>query len=135
MERNDSDNIYLGCPVQHTRQFIAGKWQMGILWSLRDQTLCFSAIKNQLPDISDKILTQELNFFLEKKIITRSASEFSSPKTEYTLAAIGETLIPVIASIVEWGYRNLQDERFNTAMNKTPLRTIQAIRNNITGTE
>jgi DNA-binding HxlR family transcriptional regulator len=128
---NNTDELYIGCPVQHARQFIAGKWQMGILWNLIDQTLCFSAVKTKLPGISDKILMQELDFFVEKKIIHRNVFEFPSSKTEYTLSAMGNSLVPVIRSIVQWGYLNLQDEQVTKEMNSTPLPAIEAIENSM----
>lgn len=123
------DRLYFGCPIQHARQFIAGKWQMGILWNLRNQTFCFSALKSQLPGISDKILMEELAFLVQKKMIHRNVFEFPSPKTEYTLSAMGQSLIPVITSIVEWGYSHLQDEQLTKEMSTTPLPAIQAIEN------
>lgn len=125
------NRLYIGCPVQHIRQFIAGKWQMGILWNLRNESLCFSAIRSQLPGISDKILMQELDFFVDKKIIQRKSLEFPSPKTEYALSAVGQSLIPIINAMVEWGYSHLQDEQVSKEMNMTPIPAIQAIENGI----
>jgi len=128
---SNTDKLYTGCPVQHARQFIAGKWQMGILWNLRDQTLCFSALKNLLPGLSDKVLMQELDFFVEKQIIHRNVVELPFSKTEYTLSATGHSLVPVIRCIVEWGYLNLQDEQVTKEMNMTPLPAIEAIENSM----
>lgn len=124
---SNSDGLYSGCPVQHARQFIAGKWQMGILWNLRNQPMSFSEIKRNLPGLSDKILMQELDFFVEKKIIDRSAVELHTAKTEYALSSMGRSLIPVINSIVEWGYLYLQEEQFSKEMSLTPLAAIEAI--------
>ena len=124
---SDTDRLYIGCPVQHVRQFIAGKWQIGILWNLRNQSMGFSEIKSKLPGLSDKILMQELDFFVRKKIIHRNAFEFPSAKTEYALSSIGKSLIPVINSIVEWGYLSLQDEQVSKEMSLTPVSAIEAI--------
>ena len=126
-----TNKLYIGCPVQYSRQFLAGKWQMGILWNLRNQPLRFGEIKSQLPDISDKILMQELIFFVQKKIIMSNSYVFPSPKIEYALSNVGKSLIPIITSIVEWGYLNLQDERVDKEMNMTPLSAIQAIENDM----
>ncbi|MDB5198470.1 MAG: helix-turn-helix transcriptional regulator [Chitinophagaceae bacterium] len=128
---SDTDRLYIGCPVQHARQFIAGKWQIGILWNLSNQSMGFSEIKSKLPGLSDKILMQELDFFVQKKIIHRNAFEFPSAKTEYTLSSIGQSLIPVINSIVEWGYLFLQDEQVSKEMSLTPVSAIEAIENSV----
>jgi len=125
------DKLYIGCPVQYARQFIAGKWQIGILWNLRSQSLRFNEIKKQLPDISDKALVQELDFFVQKRIVERTTYEFPFQKTEYKLSPVGRSLIPVITSVVEWGYLHLQDERVTKEMSMTPLSAIQSIENNM----
>ncbi len=132
---SNTDTLYIGCPVQHARQFIAGKWQMGILWNLRDQSMGFSEIKSKLPGLSDKILVQELDFFVQKKIIHRNTFEFQPAKAEYTLSFVGLSLIPVIKSIVEWGYLYLQDEQVSKEMSLTPVPAIEAIENGISETE
>lgn len=132
--RNTTE-MYLGCPVQHARQFLSGKWQMGILWNLKNNVLRFSEIKNLLTGISDKTLMQELDFFVEKNIIERKVYELPFSKTEYTLTISGQSLIPVINSIIEWGYAHLQDEKVTIKMSLTPLSIIQGIENTIRDAE
>lgn len=126
---NDTDRLYTGCPVQHARQFIAGKWQMGILWNLNNQSMGFSELKSKLPGLSDKILMEELDFFIQKKIIHRNVLKFPTARTEYALTSMGLSLIPVINSIVEWGYSSLQDEQVSKGMSLTPVPVIEAIEN------
>ena len=89
--------------------------------------MSFSEIKRNLPGLSDKILMQELDFFVEKKIIDRSVVECQTAKTEYALSSMGRSLIPVINSIVEWGYLYLQEEQYSKEMSPTPLVAIEAI--------
>lgn len=132
---NNTEELYLGCPIQHARQFLAGKWQMGILWNLRNKVLRFNEIKNMLSGISDKILMQELDFFVQKEIIERNVYEFPFSKTEYALTDTGQSLIPIINSIVAWGYTHLQDEKFTKEMGATPLSVIQEIESKTTETE
>lgn len=127
------DELYTGCPVQYARQFIAGKWQMGILWNLANQSLGFSEIKTKLPGLSDKILMQELDFFVQKNIIARNTIELSTARTVYQLSHAGRSLLPIINAIVEWGYLYLQDEQVNKEMIMTPLPAIQEIENSIAG--
>ncbi len=128
---NQPDEIYKGCPVQHARLFIAGKWQMGILWNLKNTPLRFGEIKNLLPGLSDKTLMEELDFFVQKKIVERKTYETPLLKTEYQLTSLGESLIPVINTIVEWGYSHLLDETVTKEMNTTPLAAIEDIESGI----
>src|SRR6476620_1621716 len=103
MNPNDP-SFYTGCPVQHVRQFIAGKWQIGILWYLKDAAMGFNALQSLLPGISAKVLMQELDFFVQKGIVDRNTVDVPAPRTEYTLSPMGRSLVPVLNTIVEWGY-------------------------------
>lgn len=118
---------YIGCPVQHARRFIAGKWQMGILWSLKDGPLRFNEVRALLPGISDKALVQELAFFVEQGIVERRSRAFPTARVEYALAAPGRRLVPILTAIVEWGYLHLQDERASRELGLTPLSVIRGI--------
>lgn len=126
-----SNKLYIGCPVQYVRQFIAGKWQMGILWNLKGEPLSFGEIRSLLPEVSDKMLMEELNFFVEKQIVVKEVLPFPTPRTEYRLSHIGNSLIPIITAIVNWGYEHIQEERVNTAMSKTPFSIIVDIENSM----
>lgn len=125
---------YYGCPVQYARQFIAGKWQMGILWNLKDKPLRFSEIKKLLPGLPDKSLNAELEFFIEKNIVHKSSIAANAAKSEYSLTVAGVSLIPVITLIIQWGFVSMQDQKMSKNMNYTPGATINTIRNTITFT-
>ena len=62
-----------------------------------------------------------------KKLFYRNAAELPTFRIEYKLSSLGSSLIPVINSIVEWGYLSLQDEHVNKEMSMTPLPAIEAI--------
>lgn len=42
-------DIYKGCPVQFAMQFLKGKWQIAILWNLREKPARFSDLRQMLP--------------------------------------------------------------------------------------
>lgn len=122
-----SKELYVGCPVQHARQFLSGKWQIGILWHLKMKPARFLELRNVLPGISEKVLTQELRFFEKNGIIEKGIITCSPPKAEYRLTSQGLTLIPVIQSIVQWGYANLQEEKVKRSMSSTPVSVINEL--------
>lgn len=119
-----SKKLYTGCPVQHARRYISGKWQIGILWHLKKQPTRFVELKNILPGISEKVLAQELRFFEESGIVQKEVFACIPPKVEYRLTPQGLTLIPVIENIIQWGYSHLQEEKANRSMGLTPVSVI-----------
>lgn len=101
-------DIITDCPVQHTHQFIGGKWRIGILWSMRSESRRFGQLKKDVRGISEKMLIQELKHLQELEVVTRKSYNQVPPKVEYSLTERGETLIHLINSVVDWGYTDMK---------------------------
>ncbi len=95
------------CPVQHSLQFIGGKWRIGILWSLKDRCRRFGELRKDVLGISEKMLIQELRHLEQLKIVQRKDFPIVPPKVEYSLTERGKTLIPMIENVVAWGYADM----------------------------
>lgn len=119
--------LYKGCPVQFTLQFLSGKWRIGILWNLREKPMRFGDLKRLLPGITDKVLMNELLHFTSKGILRKNEFEEFPPRTEYSLSTTGNSLLPIINQIVTWGYDHLQHEKINEKMFMTPCAVIEDI--------
>ncbi|WP_343674418.1 helix-turn-helix domain-containing protein [Chitinophaga sp.] len=117
--------LYKGCPVQFTLQFLAGKWRIGILWNLREKSMRFGDLKQSLPGITDKVLMNELLYFTHRGIIGKKEFREFPPRTEYSLSLTGSSLLPIIEQIIIWGYEHLQDEKINEKMYVTPIEIIE----------
>lgn len=119
--------MYVGCPVQHARSFLGGKWQIGILWHLKDGPIRFSAVREALPGLSEKVLTENLRFFESAGIVEKQLFASIPPKVEYRLTPDGETLIPILKQIIGWSYRHMQDEKITRKTHRTPVSVIHEI--------
>ncbi|WP_420385985.1 winged helix-turn-helix transcriptional regulator [Roseivirga sp.] len=85
-------------------RFIGGKWKSIIIWYLRNGKLRFSEVKSLIPDITDKMLSIQLSALEEDGLIERKKYGVKPPfKVEYSLTDTGQSLIPVIQKITEWG--------------------------------
>lgn len=85
-------------------RFIGGKWKSIILWYLRGGKLRFSEIKKLIPDITDKMLSIQLSALESDGLLLRKKYGKKPPyRVEYTLTKLGESLIPIIHLITEWG--------------------------------
>lgn len=76
---------------------------MPVLWRLKDRSLRYSELQNQIPHISQKMLTQalkqlETDGFLQKKVFAEVP-----PRTEYALTEKGKKAITVIQFLREYG--------------------------------
>ncbi|WP_343704764.1 helix-turn-helix domain-containing protein [Chitinophaga sp.] len=120
-------DLYKGCPVQFTMQFLAGKWQIAILWQLREKQLRFAELRQLLPQITDKVLMHELAFFTSKGIVEKKQLKPSSTRAMYALSPLGQSLVPVIHQVVNWGYEHLLDEKVSRDMYSTPVPALEDI--------
>ncbi|MCT3814343.1 helix-turn-helix transcriptional regulator [Elizabethkingia anophelis] len=83
---------------------IGGTWKMPILWRLQEKALRFSELKKDIPHIADKMLTSQLRELESKGMINREVFPAVPPKVEYSLTSKGKKAIPVIETIMKYGY-------------------------------
>lgn len=96
-------------PVELSLDIIGGKWKMPIIWRLKDGEKRYGEIRRSLPKVTHKMLTQQLRELEQDEIIKRKVYQEVPPKVEYSLTLLGESVIPVIDLLREWGeqYRNV----------------------------
>ena len=105
-----------GCPVAAFQKMISGKYKLRIVWDLKDGPLRYSAIGRGLlrgtdasREIAPRVLTRELKALTESGLIERRDFGVVPPKVEYRLTRKGQSFVPVIAAIRQWGTRHLRD--------------------------
>ncbi|WP_445383461.1 winged helix-turn-helix transcriptional regulator [Robiginitalea sp. IMCC43444] len=98
------NNEIFHCGTAVGFSFIGGKWKSIILWYLRNGKLRFSEIKRLIPDVTDKMLSIQLSALESNDLVKRKKFGKKPPfRVEYSLTELGESLIPIIALITEWG--------------------------------
>jgi DNA-binding HxlR family transcriptional regulator len=93
--------------VQTTLKVIGGKWKLIILWYLHSQTLRFSELVKQIPDITQKMLTQQLREMETDGLIVRKVYPVVPPKVEYSITDYGRSLEPILRSMNAWGEKHV----------------------------
>jgi DNA-binding HxlR family transcriptional regulator len=91
------------CAIVRTVNYIGGKWKLIILVRLLPGNVRFGRLTIQIPDISRKILTQQLKELEEDGLIVRNEFKEKPPRVEYELSERGKTLIPVLKAMYDWG--------------------------------
>ncbi|KKK38196.1 HxlR family transcriptional regulator [Mesobacillus campisalis] len=101
------------CEKELTLSIIGGKWKMLILWYLGKQgTKRFGELRKLIPDITQRMLTNQLRELEEDLIIDRTVYPVVPPKVEYSLTKQGESLMPILEALYQWGkdYKKVNDE-------------------------
>ncbi len=91
------------CPVEVTLSIIGDKWKVLIIRDLLGGTKRFGQLKQSLPGISQKVLTQNLRALEHSGILTRTVFAEVPPKVEYTLTKLGFSLNNVLGAMKKWG--------------------------------
>ncbi|QCX01568.1 helix-turn-helix transcriptional regulator [Aggregatimonas sangjinii] len=97
-ERKNSE-----CPVSHALGIIGGKWSLLILKEIGLEKRRFGELKRLIPEISEKMLIQELKSLVHFGILTRKAYREIPPKVEYSLTENGKSVLPIIDQIKSFG--------------------------------
>ena len=97
------------CPMVLVQRVLSGKRKILILWYLSDGTLRFSEIKLRLPDVTQKMLTQQLRSLEEDGLISRTVYPVVPPKVEYGLTELGKKTIPILQQMHHFGVELLQE--------------------------
>lgn len=97
------------CPVEASIDIIGGKWKPLILWALRDGTLRFSKIEDELHGITQKMLTKQLRELEKDGMIVRKVYAQVPPRVEYSLTESGQSLMPVLDALCSWGLEHMGD--------------------------
>ncbi len=93
-----------GCPVETSLELISGKWKPRLLWKLHLHGMMrFSEFKRRLPDITPKMLTQQLRELEEDGLVVRTVYAEVPPRVEYRLSPLGAALGPILDELAKWG--------------------------------
>lgn len=99
------------CPVTATLQLVGGKWKPIILYCLRSEKRRFGEISARIPDLSRKVLTEQLKELEKDGLVTRKQYKEIPPRVEYELTELGKSLRPVLNEMEKWGMENIIGKR------------------------
>lgn len=74
-------------------------------------TLRFGELKAAIPDISQRMLTARLRELEAQHIVKRVVYAQVPPKVEYSLSEYGQTLVPILEQLHEWGTKHVERMR------------------------
>ena len=100
------------CPVEVTLDAIGGKWKCVIMWWLRERPRRFGELKQMIPGITQKVLTEQLRELETDGLVRREAYNEKPPRVEYSLTPYGTTIRPITDLMCAWGKTHLPGYQF-----------------------
>ena len=92
------------CCTSVTMGLIGGKWKTVILYHLIEGTLRYNQLRKKMEGVTERALSLQLKQLQQDGLVKRKVYASKPPlKVEYSLTPFGETLIPLLQSIADWG--------------------------------
>jgi DNA-binding HxlR family transcriptional regulator len=98
------------CPVKKTLEVIGGKWKLRIIAQIGTEVRRYGDMRRLLPDISEKMLIQELKSLVEYDILHKKSYNEIPPKVEYSLTKKGKKVLPLIEYMSNFGQTLLKEK-------------------------
>ncbi|SHF37505.1 transcriptional regulator, HxlR family [Loktanella atrilutea] len=84
-------------------RMIDGRWKLSILFHLfGGHVLRFSELERAIPEVSQKMLTQQLRQLEADGLVRRTIHPEVPPRVEYALTDWGQALCPALDALLAW---------------------------------
>lgn len=93
----------IDCGIRIAMEVISGKWKSCIIFELSDGAKCPSKLHKLFPEANARVINQQLKKLEMYGIIEKKIFAELPPHSEYSITPIGETLLPIIEKLEEWG--------------------------------
>ncbi|HEV6968085.1 helix-turn-helix domain-containing protein [Roseateles sp.] len=96
-------NAIPGCALTAALAAIGGRWKLFVVYRLADGPRHFAALRRSLPDVSAKVLAQQLRELQADGLVSRQRTGPVPATVHYSLTAHGLSVLPVAEQIRRWG--------------------------------
>lgn len=95
------------CPVTFTMNKIGGKWKPILLFLISKGANRFGVLHRGIEGISKQMLTKQLRELEADGILERKIYAEIPPRVEYFMTPHGDSLMPIIACMRDWGIEHM----------------------------
>jgi DNA-binding HxlR family transcriptional regulator len=106
----DMPKDYATCPVEATLGLIQGKWKVVIMFRLQDQPRRFNELTRLLPNITQRMLTNQLRELEQDGLVHREVFAEVPVKVVYSTTELARSLMPLMLSMKDWGRAYLDSQ-------------------------
>jgi len=97
------------CPGEMTLHLIGGKWKVIVLWLVRKGPQRSGKLKSRMPGISPAAFSKAVRELEEAGLLRRATKGTAPVEVSYSLTRRGESLSPIVKSLVKWGLAHQQE--------------------------
>jgi DNA-binding HxlR family transcriptional regulator len=96
-------------PAERALAVISGRWKAIILYHLFDRPKRLSEVHRLIPQVSQKVLIQQLREMEEHGLVHREIFRQVPPRVDYSATKLGLSLEPILRALCDWGQRHAEE--------------------------
>jgi DNA-binding HxlR family transcriptional regulator len=90
------------CPSRDVLRHLTSRWGFLVMLALEEGTQRYSAIRNRIDGISERMLAETLQALEGDGMVTRHALPVVPPHVEYTLTGLGTEAVSLMRQFGDW---------------------------------
>lgn len=110
------------CGMAVLMEIVGGKWKPYLIFLINNGTRRPSDMQRAMPAATLRVLNMQLRELEFHDVIRRVIYPEVPPRVEYFLTDFGESLLPMVKEMENWGNDHL--ERFRQIMEKKKMETV-----------
>lgn len=100
--RVDDPHAILIAGIERTAALLCQRWKPSIIYLLGPGPQRYNALARRLPNVSAKMLTQQLRALEREGLVQRTVYVGGRRHVEYALTARGQALRPAVETMLTW---------------------------------
>jgi len=92
-------------------ELVGRRWSGAIVFVLLRSRARFAEIRDAIPDITDRMLSERLQELEQEGVIERTVIPETPVRVEYSLTKKGKALVPVVDALVDWAHKWVDVEK------------------------
>jgi DNA-binding HxlR family transcriptional regulator len=96
-------------PAERALAVISGRWKAIIFYHLFDRPKRLSEVHRLIPQVSQKVLIQQLREMEEHGLVHREIFRQIPPRVDYSATKLGLSLEPILRALCDWGQRHAEE--------------------------
>jgi DNA-binding HxlR family transcriptional regulator len=95
--------IELNCGLDLVREVIYGKWKIHLIYFISQGMKRPSDLQRRIPGATRRVLNVQLNQLEHHGLISKRIYAELPPKVEYSLTELGNSVLPILTALGQWG--------------------------------
>lgn len=85
------------------KEVLSGKWKILLIYHIHSGIRRPGELQRKIPNADRRVLTNQLGELVKHELVSKKVYSDLPLKVEYELTALGESILPLICQINQWG--------------------------------